>query len=280
MPGLGDTLTFRSDLYDKPPEEGGVLVNATSVALTITLPDGTTTTPTVVNPPATTGKYFYRYVTTSLAGPFKGRWLFTLATGNTSEHTEEFNVEPADPGYIVGLAQVKAHLNMTATDSARDEELKLMIAAATAKIEDRCGSVARRTVTNERHSGGCEVIYLRQSPAQSLTSVTPVAGGTPITVNLLDLDPDTGRVAYLDGFTWFPYGLYYWTYVAGMSVVPAGLQLAALNFIKGSWETQRGAAGLPLQGGPDEYAVQPGMGLVNWRLEQDLKPFLSLPGIA
>jgi hypothetical protein len=55
--------------------------------------------------------------------------------------------------------------------------------------------------------------------------------------------------------------------------------LAALNYVRGSWETQRAASRLPMQGG-DELATQPGMGLVVWRLEQDLKPFLRPSAIA
>ena len=99
MPDLGDTLPFSSKLYDKPVEDGGVLVNATTAALTITLPDGTAAPGiTVTNPPATTGVYQYDYVTTTVPGPFKGRWLFTMATGKTTAYVEAFDVRPADPG--------------------------------------------------------------------------------------------------------------------------------------------------------------------------------------
>jgi hypothetical protein len=137
----------------------------------------------------------------------------------------------------------------------------------------------RRTVTNERHPGSVGVVYLDEAPVLSVTSVVPVAGGTPVTVGLLDVENSSGRVTYADGVTRFPWGEHFWTYTAGRVVVPAGLQLAALNYVRGSWETQRGAARLPMAVG-DEPVAMPGMGLVFWRLEQDLKPFLRAPGVA
>jgi hypothetical protein len=166
--------------------------------------------------------------------------------------------------------------------SANNEtELRRMIAAATVKVEDLCGPVIRRTVV-ERQPGGGRAVFLRQAPVISLASVVPVAGGTGITVGLLDVDQDSGQVAYADGYTCFPMypaGAWLWTYVAGRAVIPEGLQLAALNFIRGSWETQRGQARSALSGA-DDTAEVPGMGLVNWRLEQDLVPYARLPGVA
>src|SRR5689334_11894241 len=89
---LGDTLTFRADLYSAPVEDGGALANAQSAVLTVTLPDGTTATPSVSNP--ATGKYTANYVTTSAspAGRYEGRWLFTFVGGNTTVYVESFDV--------------------------------------------------------------------------------------------------------------------------------------------------------------------------------------------
>ena len=69
MADLGDTLPFRADLYDG---DGGALVAAQTVVLTITLPDGTTATP-VVPLPAATGKYAVDYPTSALSPP--GRYV-------------------------------------------------------------------------------------------------------------------------------------------------------------------------------------------------------------
>jgi hypothetical protein len=259
------TYELRDDL--------GALVNPGSVTLVITKPDGTTLTPTPTSPG--TGLLVYDYPTTAV-----GRHVATwVTTAPTTADSDTFNVESADPQWIVGLTDVKAHLNIPATSQTHDDELELMIAAATEKIEDRVGPVVRRTVTNERHPGSVGVVYLDEAPVLSVTSVVPVAGGTPVTVGLLDVENSSGRVTYADGRTRFPWGEHFWTYTAGRIVVPAGLQLAALNYVRGSWETQRAASRLPMQGG-DELATQPGMGLVVWRLEQDLKPFLRPSAIA
>lgn len=268
---VGDVLPFAVSVKDA----AGVLANAGAMTLTVLRDDVAVAGSPFTVTPTSTGLYD-RDVTSTAAGRYVGYWL---ATGtNSGAHTQVFEVGSAADAGLVSLAQVKAHLGKTTTRD--DDELELMIAAATESIEDRVGPVVRRTVTGERQRhNGTEAIYLRQAPVISVTSVTPVDGGTALTVGLLDIDPTTGRVAYADGSTRFGSGVYLWTYVAGRSLVPAGLQLAALNYIRGSWETQRGAAGLPLAGAEEATEV-PGMGLVNWRLEQDLRPFVRLPGIA
>jgi hypothetical protein len=68
--------------------------------------------------------------------------------------------------------------------------------------------------------------------------------------------------------------------VAGRSVIPDEVKLAALVIIKGLWDTQRGASGLPMQGGPEELMNQPGMGLYMWRAGLLLAPHRQPAGVA
>lgn len=258
MPDLGDTLPFSSKLYDKPPADGGVLVNATSVALTITLPDGISTVPGVVvtNPPAVTGTYGYDYVTTSTAGRFVGRWLFTFATGKTSAYTEEFDVRPADPGYVMSLLSAKEHLNIDATDTSADEELRSWLESITRLAEWKAGEVVPKSYT-ERHPSG-RSLWLRHPPVISVTSIEPwLTSGTsyaPADVRCTE----GGRVERLNGgsFTGGPFAV---VYRAGRLVVPANIRDAAKIILKHLWETQRGAAALPLQAA-DEMTLIPGFG--------------------
>lgn len=256
MPDLGDTLPFSSKLYDKPVADGGVLVNATTVALTITLPDGTTTAPTVVNPPTPTGTYAYDYVTTSLAGRVTGRWLFTMATGKTTAYVEEFDVRPADPGYVMSLASVKEHLNIPTTNTTDDEELRDWLESVTRLIESKAGEVTRKSFT-ERHNGGGS-LWLRHPPVLSVTTIAPwLSAGT--TYAAADVRAtDSGRVELLSGgcFSGGPFAV---TYVAGRAIVPANIIGAAKIILKHLWETQRGASALPLQAA-DEMSIVPGFG--------------------
>jgi len=262
MPDLGDTLPFRADLYDKPPGDGGTLVNATTATLTIILPDLTTLTPapTITNPPAVTGKYLYDYVTAPTpggagSGRYQGRWLFTMATGKTSSYPEEFTVREPDPGYLLSLGSVKEHLNIPQTTTTYDEELRDWSEGATRLVEHRCGSIVQRTYT-ERHNDGPS-LWLRRPPVVSVTSVGPWLGsGVTFATADLKVDPDSGRLQRLDGAA-FVGGPWAVVYVAGRVVVPQNLQLAGKIIIKHLWETQRGAGGLPLQS-MDQVTMLPG----------------------
>jgi hypothetical protein len=253
---------------------------AATVTVVVTLPDGTTTAPTVANP--ATGDYTFDYLTTQLG---RHPYVLTATSGVLGTFVRKvadvFVVGAASAAGIVALSEVKEHLNIPATNTASDRELELKIAAATEKIEFRCGAVVRRTIINERHDGSKAAVWLYEAPIISVTSVVPVNASYGGPVDVADIEAETcGRVTYFNGCTRFPIGPHYWTYVAGVVPIPAGLREAALNFVKGSWETQRGASGLPWQGAADESVEVPGMGLVMWRLEQDLQPFLRPPGQA
>jgi hypothetical protein len=270
--------TWSSPFYEVR-DVNGDLAAAGTVTATITLPDGTSTAPTVANP--STGRYTIDYLTTQ-AGPHQ---IVVSATGGVlgsivRRWTDEFSVSPAALGLVVGLQVVKDHLNM-GSSTANDEELRRLIASATSQIEDRIGPVTRRTVVERVRLGlGQRRFWLGQAPVISLTSVTPVStGASTITVGALDVDPVTGAVSYLDPWRFFQHGVYSVAYVAGRAVVDEGIVNAALAYIRGTWETQRGAAALPLQGSPEERD-QPGMGVVMWRLENDLHPFRRGPAVA
>lgn len=173
MPQLGDTLRFRADLYDKPVEDGGVLVNAASAALVITKPDGTVVTPApTISTPATTGKYLYDYTTTvgGLTGTYRGSWLFTFAGGATTAYQESFEVSAS----LVTLDEVTAHLRAAGvlTRDADLEQLEWLAAVATDAIERDLDRALVLRTTTELYDGTCgRAVVLKRAPVIAVTTV-------------------------------------------------------------------------------------------------------------
>jgi hypothetical protein len=239
---LGDTwtLTATARLAD-------VATDASAVVLTVTLPDGTTATPSTTD--TGTGTYSATY-TPATAGRYTARWLFTFAGGATDAYTDELNVRPSATGALFSLAEAKAHLNITTTTD--DEELRSWIGATTRVVENKVGPCARQTVSQRVGNG--PVWWLRRYPVLSLTSVTAaLTGGTAVTTAELAFDADTGRVERLDGLA-LAGGPWTIAYVAGRAVLPENVESAAKIILKHLWETQRGGtAGFAM--GPDDVMV-------------------------
>jgi len=264
---------YRCSWTNTAPGSGG-LVNAGSIALTITLPDGATTSPTVVNPPATTGQYVYDYQTVQ-AGRHSARWVGTGT--NPGAYVEVFDVRPADVPYIVSLQDIKDQTNISNT--ASDEELRRYLEAATGAIENHLGlAVVKRTRTEE-HQIGRGALVLNWTPVGAVTALSLVDGTYTWNVNDLHVTP-AGVVTSPLGID--PYGHVTVTYTAGMSIVPGNYGLAAAIIVQHLWETQRGTAGGPRPGalgdsmGAGMYAGR-GFALPNRAIEL---LGAGLPGIA
>ena len=111
---------------------------APTPVLTVTAPDGTSSTPAVSGAP---GAYTASYTLTQ-TGRYLERWV-----NSGGVQSDIVNTLPADPGFLVSLAEVKLALNKSTT--ADDDELRAYIAAATSPIEALGGAV----VINS-HGGG------------------------------------------------------------------------------------------------------------------------------
>lgn len=257
---LSDSVPIAVDVRDA----GGTLTNAGSVTLTVTLPDGTTATPTVANPPTVTGEYRYTYVPVQVG---RHTWRFVATTPNTA-YQDVFEVRETESPSIVSLADAKAHLNLTTT--AHDDELREYLEAATEIVESYVGPVARRTRT-ARVCGYRTHIPLPHTQVLSITSVTVVKdGSTPISLSDLTIDTQSGVVSYKNGVA-FPYGEMDWTYTVGRSFVKANWTLAAKIILKHNWETQLG--NLPsIQGDSPGYVVSGYGYLVPFRAVSLLQP--------
>lgn len=252
---VGDTYTTGFEIRDA----AGVLTNPASYTCSLTLPDGTTVAPPLTNP--STGKLSLDYVTVQ-AGHHGGK-VTTTGTG-AGVQPFKFNVDAYPNARILSLKETRDHLNVTSTTN--DEELRDYILAASEWVEDKIGQyVVRRTVTQTLWPDSGRLFL--KGPVISLTSMVAAYGYAVTTYNVANYYVEPGN-SVRPGYGNF--GFYYpvtVTYVAGMTVIPAEVRLATEMLVKALWETQRGAAPLPLQG-VDDVEQLPGMGLAVWRAEQ------------
>lgn len=133
---------------------------------TVTKPDGTTTAGTVTK--TSTGTYVPTFAVTTQAG----RHRLTLTGGGSNNGglpwSDVVDVWPADPRFIIGLADARAAINEIGT--ADDDELRFFMAAVTPVIEDIVGPVLGAAKTWPA-DGGKEAILIPHEIA-TITSVT------------------------------------------------------------------------------------------------------------
>ena len=267
---VGDSVPIAVNVKDST----GALVNATGVTLTITLPDGTTATPTVTNPPAVTGQYTYTYVPTVIG---RHEWRFVTTTPNTA-YQDVFEVRDTASPSLISLADAKAHLNIPATTTSQDDELREFIEAVTAVVEQYVGPIVKRTYTR-RLSGNTYRMALPHTQILNIISVTLVwDGSSPFNVADLSVDPTTGIVTFKNAML-FPYWDMDWTYQVGRTYVDPNWSLAAKIILQHNWGTQVG--NLPSVQGDDVGFTQTGSGyLVPYRALALLDAGNIAPGFA
>jgi hypothetical protein len=195
MPGgavidVGDPLP---DLGILVTDSAGALAAAAGVVLTITKPDGTTTAPSRHH-------RLHRRLLRDLYDDDGGPVRRPLG-GHHHHRWRGAGRLRADLGRlrhassIVGLDDAKTYLRITGTGD--DDALRDVLEAASDLCERYTRKVWRRsTVTAELHSGGTDVIYLRQAPVVSVTSVTDT--GVAVSSSTYTLDAPTGRLFFGD----------------------------------------------------------------------------------
>src|SRR5215470_3415953 len=172
---LGET--YSSPNYEVR-DASGVLQDAGTVTAVVTLPDATTSSPTVTH--ASTGTYNFDYLTT-LAGRHE---VVVTATGGilgtlTRKWADVFDVDSETP-VLVSVDEAIAHLRATGiiTTAADREQLRWLCSAATDAVERDIGrAITRRTVTELYDGAVCELIMLT-TPIISITTV--VESGTTL----------------------------------------------------------------------------------------------------
>lgn len=276
---LGDVVALGVTVKDA----AGAPANATIVTCTIYLPDGTTATPTVTN--SGTGLYDINYTPTQF-GRHAVKWVATGA--NASAYSDEFTVRDFSHLGIVSLDEVKAHLNIPASNTTNDEEIRRFMDAASDLAENYVGCVlGRQTFTNEKYSGNIDIIRLQNPRAISITSV--YENGILLEPTAYVLDPTGQRLTRvttgsLSGPNYF--GI--WapgaqnitiSYVAGFINPPPSAKQGVLEIIRHLWQTQRGPSAVVgrNQSGDDFYQT-PTYSLP--RRAMELLDPVSLPGLA
>lgn len=276
---LGDVVALGVKITDA----NGALANATTVGCTITLPDGTTATPTVVN--TSTGIYDVNY-----AAPMYGRYAVRwVATGNNaSAYADEFVVRNyADLG-IVSLDEVKQHLNIPSSNTTNDEEIRRFIDAASDLAENYVGCVlGRQTFLNEKYSGNTDIIRLNNPRAINIISVYENGVLLDPAAYVLDYTGQrltrvtTGSLSGPNYFgIWAPGAQnIVVSYVAGFVNPPPAAKQGVLEIIRHLWQTQRGPSSvLGRQQSGDEFASTSTYSLP--RRAMELLDPVSLPGLA
>jgi len=277
---LGDVVALGITITNA----AGNAANAGAVACTVTLPDGTSATPSVTN--SGTGLYDIAY-TPSQSGRHLVRWVATGA--NASAFTDEFSVRDLTTLPVVSYDSVLEHLNIPAA-SANQEEIRRFIDAAQDLAENYVGAVlGRRTISSELYDGNVDALRLRNPRAVSITSV--YENGALLDSSQYQLDP-TGQRLYrltttsLSSNAFGAYG--YWasgvnsvsvTYVAGFAVTPPAVQQGVLEIIRHLWQTQRGVTNVMSRtGSGDDFYTGSTYSLP--RRAMELLDPASLPGLA
>ena len=238
---LGDVVPLGITITDST----GANANASAVTCSIYQPDGTLVTGSVTNP--STGLYNCDFQPTQ-NGRHAVKWV---ATGtNASAYSDEFLVRDFTELGIVGLDEVKNHLNIPLTDTTLDDELRSFIDAGSDLAESYVGQIlGRRTFTSELYDGGQEFIRIRNPKAMTISSVYENDALVSSSNYVLDY---TGQRLYRIGsgtlYATNSYG--YWTagmnnisitYVAGYVNPPMAAKQGVLEIIRHLWQTQRGA---------------------------------------
>jgi hypothetical protein len=263
---IGQVLTFAVTVKDAT----GTLVNTgTTPVCTITLPDGTTSLGTITNP--STGNYVAT-LTSTLAGRHRARWTATGANAGGFPYTDTADVWATDPQLVISLGDARAELNLDATETVNDDELRLYVAATTQIMVDLCSplniAVLPSSRVEEHEPAGSQLVLRRKSPTTPTSAIeyigtaaytiaysaTPNAGGDSFTY-----EPQTGILTRRVGGV--PYrwrGTVQVSYTWGSTEINPRVVLAARALVAHLWSI--GNRGWRPSFGGNEAIMQTPMG--------------------
>lgn len=247
MPSIdvGDPLPNLAVTVENPP---GTPVAVGAMALTITLPDGSTASPAVTSPSTGTYTTAAPYIAT-LYGTYLARWVATGANACVKERTYSVG----DP---VDLDDLRDHVKVRQSEA--DDLLLEFLAAATERVEVVSGRALRRCTLVETRPGGKYAVALSQLPVQSVTAVTENGTALSTTPGVdWTLDGRTGLLyrGSVPGMgTWYPGPLAVGvTYVCGPTIVEARFRQAIVEQARHIVEQYRAASGAPTAGGDSAF---------------------------
>lgn len=150
---------------------------------------------------------------------------------------------------ILTLAEAQTATSVT---SDHDSELALFVTSVSRRIDDLCGPVVVRTVTDELHDADGPLLFLRQPPVSSVTTVTEYLSGTGTVITAETVDTSGGYLsrdgvlARRSGFATTSWnGRISVTYVAGRyadtASVDAKFKMAASAILRRLWQREAAA---------------------------------------
>lgn len=230
---VGQTIAWGiavTDATGAPADVGG------TVTATVTRPDGTTVAATVSHP----GLGSYTATTpATLPGRYRVTWSGTGANSGDLPHPDVADVWPADPRFIIGLADARNALNVPANRRVDDDELLGYIVAATIVVEHIHGPVLAAQVTEHRSGDGKPAIALWQDTSQ-VVQVTENGVTLPADQWCLDEHALLWRGSTPGAGRWAPGAANVEVrYAIGSEVVPENVRLGAGHLVRHWWTQQQ-----------------------------------------
>lgn len=274
MYDLGDVVHLEAgevDAQDNPE-------TVDNVSVSIRQPDGTDTTPVDVDPVAT-GKWVYDFAPDQ-AGRHVARW-----SGDGYAYTDVFDVWPDDPRMLFGLAEARKQLQWRTPMAAREDQLRLFIAAVTPVIEDIVGPLIVATHVRTVDGGDTAIVLpdLGNSDV-SAVSVTENGHTVPVTVDKVNGIVYRGSSLAPIEFAWGRQNVVVTYTVGAGGVIPPNVKLAGLEEFRFLWQNgqqaTKGRAAAGGEGDPDDVAWTPAGFAVPRRVIELCAPHARVGGFA
>lgn len=287
--------TYRVSLDTTQNQDGTLVrVDADTVTLVITHPDGTTETHALTGPEPVIrfaiGSYYYD-ATIAAAGTTMYRWNAVGSDPSPWTVVESSQVYAATAGpRLLSLDEAKDALSFRAAtdDGSKDDALNDLIDEITGKVESITGPVLPRTVTERvmvLSDWRGRYLLLRQWPVIDLVSFDgdddPAGAVAAFTID----DPQIGKVRLSSlAIGAYPEGQGMLTYRAGRVPTPPPIRSATREWIKHRWRgSQQRSAATPgsIMTTDDYQARNPEQGPtygIPLEVADDLRPY-ARPGM-
>lgn len=266
---VGDAILLTSPVIR---DLTGAAVNTPTLVLTVTKPDGSTSTPAVTNTGA--GGLYTATFTVDQAGLW--RYIWTASGTVTSVDGGQFTAATASRVYVASFAEAKARINRG--DTTDDNELRSYLASATDWAEWVIGGpLSVQTFTEIHWLGYTATIVPRKRPVVSITSITPDQG-TALSSSSYFNNVGTGTIEFRYGASCNWHTL---VYTAGLSATAFAekerVKLAGLEVFAHLWGIQNGS---PARGYQTEDLVPTPFGFAVPRRAMEMIEADKIPGIA
>ena len=246
----------------------------TQPVLTVTRPDQTAVTPSVIH--AGTGIFTAAYGTTQ-AGHHLVSWSCTDAT-YPGGYADEFDVWSLTSTNVLSMADAKGILSIAPSNTTYDDLVEKVNGSVTSWLEWYCGALVPQIVTEELPSGGL-VVQLSQPNNAALLAWTQVPSqfaadtsrvvpappspmfpvlvyGVTYPLSALYCDPVKGIVRHTGGLPFY-YGPYIWRYSTGNTVIPQPVRLAGSIVLRHLYGFERGGSAVAVAGADEETTMTP-----------------------